>query len=179
MQQGLCRTTALKVYDCYRPRRAVRAFEGWVREPELDPLLKRFHPNLEKSQLIDLGYIAAVSSHSRGDTVDLTLVARPAKRAARFKPDTAYGSCAGPLETRSRQQRRMGTGSSFDPDDHTKAPRPCAADSAAQLLWCLAQRVQQLRQEWWHFTTCRSGADAPSMCHCGAGNSARASAHSA
>src|SRR5262245_29772015 len=35
---------SLKVYDCYRPRRAVRAFRAWVQDPETDPLLKRFHP---------------------------------------------------------------------------------------------------------------------------------------
>jgi D-alanyl-D-alanine dipeptidase len=76
------RKLALKVYDCYRPRRAVRAFRNWVQDPVADPLLKRFHPNLEKSQLISLGYIAGVSRHSRGDTVDLTLVALPAKHVA-------------------------------------------------------------------------------------------------
>ena len=39
------RKLSLKVYDCYRPRRAVRAFQAWVQDPEADPLLKRFHPN--------------------------------------------------------------------------------------------------------------------------------------
>ena len=63
----------LKVYDCYRPARAVAAFVEWAKEPD-DPAAKRTHyPNLPKSALFP-DYIATRSGHSRGATLDLTIV---------------------------------------------------------------------------------------------------------
>jgi zinc D-Ala-D-Ala dipeptidase len=153
----LPRKLSLKVYDCYRPRRAVRAFESWVKEPELDPALKRFHPNLDKGQLIDLGYIAAVSSHSRGNTVDLTLVALPVKKTRPSRSDTPHGSCAGPLESRTPDSSiDMGTSfDCFDPLSHTKA----AGLTSEQQRWrqvlvdaMAAEGFRNYQKEWWHFT---------------------------
>src|SRR5262249_30941580 len=67
--QGL----SLKVYDCYRPARAVAAFVAWAKEPD-DPKAKTtYYPNLAKSALFP-DYIATRSGHSRGATLDLTLV---------------------------------------------------------------------------------------------------------
>ena len=63
----------LKVYDCYRPARAVAAFVDWAKEPD-DPKTKTtYYPNLSKSELFP-DYIATRSGHSRGATLDLTLV---------------------------------------------------------------------------------------------------------
>jgi D-alanyl-D-alanine dipeptidase len=158
VQRGLVQhNLSLKVYDCYRPRRAVRAFESWVREPGLDPALKRYHPGLEKSQLIDLGYIAAVSSHSRGDTVDLTLVLLPARKGRPFKASAAYGSCAGPRKTRAPDDSvDMGTSfDCFDPLSHTKAPGLEERQQRwrEQLLEAMAEQgFHNYRKEWWHFT---------------------------
>jgi zinc D-Ala-D-Ala dipeptidase len=157
-QELLQRKLSLRVYDCYRPRRAVRAFQSWVKDPEHDPLLKRFHPNLEKGQLIDLGYIAAVSSHSRGDTVDLTLVAaRAQKRTSASKRDTAYGSCAGPLKTRAPDNSvDMGTNfDCFDPLSHTKAPGLAPGQQRWRQVLVDAMALQgfhNYQKEWWHFT---------------------------
>ena len=63
---------SLKVYDCYRPVRAVRAFVAWAAGPE-DGRTKRYYPRLDKSQLVP-GYIAPQSQHSTGLAVDLTLI---------------------------------------------------------------------------------------------------------
>jgi zinc D-Ala-D-Ala dipeptidase len=64
----------LKVYDCYRPAEAVAAFVAWSKAPD-DPDSKAAHyPALAKAELFPQGYIAAVSGHSRGATMDLTLV---------------------------------------------------------------------------------------------------------
>ena len=64
----------LKVFDAYRPARAVRHFVFWGIE-DLDLRMKPFfYPNLEKQVLFQEGYIAKESSHSRGSTVDLTLL---------------------------------------------------------------------------------------------------------
>jgi D-alanyl-D-alanine dipeptidase len=63
----------LKVYDCYRPARAVASFVDWAEQPD-DPKAKSiYYPALDKRALFP-GYIATRSGHSRGSTMDLTLV---------------------------------------------------------------------------------------------------------
>jgi D-alanyl-D-alanine dipeptidase len=157
VQQALKpRKLSLKVYDCYRPPRAVRAFVAWVEREGVDPTLKHYHPNLEKSRLISLGYIAAVSRHSRGDTVDVTLVRMPAGKVPAFERNRAYGACTGPVAARSPDNGvDMGTGfDCFDPLSHTDAP----AIAEAQRRWrrTLVEAMQRegfrnYRREWWHF----------------------------
>ena len=64
----------LKIFDAYRPVSAVTQFKLWAIE-DLDIRMKDyFYPEIEKQDLFKLGYIAAQSSHSRGSTVDLTLL---------------------------------------------------------------------------------------------------------
>ena len=64
----------LKIYDAYRPARAVRQFVLWGIE-DLDLRMKPyFYPELQKQELFVKGYIASRSSHSRVSTVDLTLL---------------------------------------------------------------------------------------------------------
>ncbi len=64
----------LKVFDAYRPACAVRHFVLWGVE-DLDQRMKPFfYPELEKQELFKKGYIAGKSSHSRGSTIDLTLL---------------------------------------------------------------------------------------------------------
>src|SRR4051794_20403912 len=86
----------LMVYDCYRPQRAVDDFVAWARDtsaPATDPL---HHPVVPKSELFQRGYIAARSGHSRGSTVDLTLIpAGPRQRVA--APSRDCRSPVGPL----------------------------------------------------------------------------------
>ena len=60
----------LRAYDCYRPVRSVQAFMRWVDDAESQATKREFYPDLEKAQLRG-GYIAPVSGHSRGATVDL------------------------------------------------------------------------------------------------------------
>ncbi len=63
----------LKIFDAYRPARAVKHFVLWGIE-DLDLRMKPyFYPELEKQELFVKGYVASQSSHSRGSTVDLTL----------------------------------------------------------------------------------------------------------
>ena len=64
----------IKVFDAYRPARAVEHFVMWGIE-DMDLRMKPyFYPGLEKQELFAKGYIAVKSSHSRGSTVDLTLL---------------------------------------------------------------------------------------------------------
>ena len=64
----------LKVFDAYRPARAVRYFAMWGID-DLDQRMKPFfYPDLAKGDILEQGYIAERSAHSRGSTVDLTLL---------------------------------------------------------------------------------------------------------
>ena len=64
----------LKVFDAYRPARAVRHFVLWGIEDQDLRMKPYFYPDLEKQELFARGYIASQSSHSRGSTVDVTLL---------------------------------------------------------------------------------------------------------
>jgi D-alanyl-D-alanine dipeptidase len=66
----------LKVFDCYRPTRAVAHFVRWARNLADTRRKAEFYPGIDKRDLFRLGYIASRSGHSRGATVDLTLVRR-------------------------------------------------------------------------------------------------------
>ena len=69
MEQGF----RLKIYDAYRPQKAVDHFVRWAKDPEDIRMKAFFYPELEKTEIIPQGYIAEHSGHSRGSTVDLTL----------------------------------------------------------------------------------------------------------
>ncbi|MCL6219608.1 M15 family metallopeptidase [Zunongwangia pacifica] len=64
----------LKFFDAYRPQRAVNSFIAWAQKPEDTITKSQFYPEKKKSNLFNLGYIATRSGHSRGSTVDLTIV---------------------------------------------------------------------------------------------------------
>ncbi len=64
----------LKVFDAYRPVAAVKQFVFWALEDNDVRMKPYFYPEVEKDETISLGYIATRSSHSRGSTVDLTLL---------------------------------------------------------------------------------------------------------
>ena len=64
----------LKIFDAYRPQRAVDHFVRWGRDLEDVKMQQLYYPRVEKGNLFREGYIAERSSHSRGATVDLTLI---------------------------------------------------------------------------------------------------------
>jgi len=64
----------LKIFDAYRPQRAVNDFVEWARDLS-DTINKRaYYPDVPKSELFKRGYIASKSGHTRGSTVDLTVI---------------------------------------------------------------------------------------------------------
>lgn len=63
----------LLLWDGYRPQRAVERFLRWAQEPDDRRTKLRYHPNISRGEMVELGYVAARSGHSRGSTVDLTL----------------------------------------------------------------------------------------------------------
>jgi D-alanyl-D-alanine dipeptidase len=147
---------SLKVYDCYRPQRAVDDFARWGRDHADRKMKAEFYPDIAKRRLFREGYIAHRSGHSRGSTVDLTIVPLD---AAALAPRTAGKSyvCDGPQEARSPDDS-LDMGTSFDCFSERSAPS-YADLSAAQkanrkLLKSLMNKhgFRGLRGEWWHFT---------------------------
>lgn len=65
---------SLKVFDAYRPQQAVNHFVRWARVLNDTVKKREYYPNIPKRQLFNLGYIASKSGHTRGSTVDLTLI---------------------------------------------------------------------------------------------------------
>ena len=63
----------LLIFDTYRPQKAVNNFVKWINDPN-DPGDKTFYPKLKKSDLLKGGYIASKSGHTRGSTIDLTII---------------------------------------------------------------------------------------------------------
>ncbi|MEU9339253.1 M15 family metallopeptidase [Streptomyces sp. NPDC048290] len=148
---------ALKVYDCYRPQRAVDHFVRWAEDLDDDAMKREFYPDVDKSRLFADGYIAEKSGHSRGSTVDLTLVALPARPTRPYVPGEPLVPCHAPKDRRFPDNSvDMGTGyDCFDTRSHTLDPRVQGAPRANRLL--LKNTLEDvgfvnLPEEWWHFT---------------------------
>lgn len=100
----------LRLFDCYRPARAVAALNDWVTRPVALDRGRIFHPGIARGDLVARGYIAANSSHSRGSTVDVGLI-----RAgdATLPAPVDAGPCDGPVVTRPHESS-LDLGTSFD-----------------------------------------------------------------
>ena len=148
---------SLKVYDCYRPTRAVAAMARWANDGAREQPTKRFYPALEKRTLFAYGYIAARSAHSTGSAVDLTLVPLPAPPVAAFNAAAHYGPCTGSAAARAPDTSLdMGTGfDCFDAASHTASAAISAAQKRARATLVAAMRKHGFKnyfREWWHFT---------------------------
>lgn len=64
----------IKVFDAYRPQRAVDDFMQWIKAENDTVMKQKYYPQLDKKKLVPQGYIAEKSGHSRGSTLDLTLI---------------------------------------------------------------------------------------------------------
>lgn len=128
---------SLVIFDCYRPTRAVANFVEWAKNPS-DPGRKmEYYPDVDKKDLFKEGYIAERSGHSRGSTVDLTIVG-----VSKELLDAVY----------------IDMGTSFDffgPLSHTANP---SIDMQQKMDRLLLKAVMEKHgfvnydKEWWHFT---------------------------
>ncbi|MGW1013076.1 M15 family metallopeptidase [Streptomyces termitum] len=153
----LARGYALKVYDCYRPQRAVDHFVRWARDLADERMKGEFYPLVAKDRLFADGYIAERSGHSRGSTVDLTLVRLPAARTRAYVPGEPLTPCFGPYGERFPDSSLdMGTGyDCFDTLSHTEDPRITGEQRANRQMLKGALEAEgfvNLPEEWWHFT---------------------------
>ncbi len=130
------RGLGLKVLDCYRPARAVAHFMRWARDAADVARKADYYPDVDKRDLFRLGYIAGRSGHSRGSTVDLTLVRRAGGDPA-DNPD-------------------MGTPFDFFSPKSWPADRSVgetARRNRALLAAAMARGgFRAYAKEWWHFT---------------------------
>ena len=123
----------LKIYDAYRPQKAVSHFMRWALDFEDDRMKAYFYPELEKNQLFPQGYIAEHSGHSRGSTVDLTL----------FDMTT---------------EKEVDMGGTFDyfgelsHPDYKGITEEQYANRMILREAMLAHGFKPLDEEWWHFT---------------------------
>ncbi|WGD35091.1 M15 family metallopeptidase [Olleya sp. YS] len=128
-KQGL----GLKIYDAYRPQRAVDHFVRWAKQVN-DTLKKQdYYPNVQKKNLFKEGYIASKSRHSSGSTLDLTIIN---------------------LET--GEELDMGTPYDFFGTESWVDNKNLSKQQQAnrQLLQkvMLTNGFRNYPQEWWHFT---------------------------
>src|SRR5215467_967268 len=126
------RGLALKIFDCYRPTRAVADFVRWARDLKDQARKAEFYPDVDKRTLFRDGYIASRSGHTRGSTIDLTL-ARPA--GAELDMGTPFDF--------------------FSPKSWTAAAGVTAQQHANRMRLAAAMQRRGFRpypKEWWHFT---------------------------
>lgn len=131
-QEGM----TLKVFDGYRPQRAVDHFMRWIEDPEDTAGKARYYPDISKDRLVPDGYIASRSGHSRGSTLDLTIVRR--------------------LDDGTVAELDMGSNwDFFGPVSHA-ASRDISDDARANRMLLrmhmLFAGFAPYEAEWWHFT---------------------------
>lgn len=124
---------SLKIFDAYRPQQAVNHFVRWAKAIS-DTLMKaEYYPNIPKRKLFQLGFIASKSGHTRGSTVDLTLV------------NTTTG-------------KKLDMGSTYDffgEESHPFYKKISKKQQQNRLLLrkvLLAEDFIPYDNEWWHFT---------------------------
>jgi zinc D-Ala-D-Ala dipeptidase len=126
------RHLVIKVFDCYRPTRAVANFVRWARDLDDTAGKPEFYPDVDKRTLFRDGYIASHSGHSRGSTLDLTLA----------REDGGELDMGTPFDY-------------FSPRSWTADPTVAPAQHANRMLLANAMRRRGFRgydKEWWHFT---------------------------
>jgi D-alanyl-D-alanine dipeptidase len=156
-QEFLAFGLTLKVYDCYRPQVAVDAFAAWAQKPEATAAQTEFYPTLNKAVLHASGYIAHRSGHSRGSTVDLTLVPLPVTPEPAYRVGELQVSCtAAHGERWPDNSIDMGTGyDCFDVRAHTQnTDIPAQARIHRLLLRATLRRYGMINypKEWWHYS---------------------------
>ena len=153
---------SLVVYDGYRPQRAVDHFVRWSEDNTDVSKKMQYYPFVDKQNLFDLGYIAKRSGHSRGSTVDLSLI-RLGKQSL-DTPVVSYRTFEMPLDDGQTitlpylDDNTVDMGSSFDMlgeashYDCSFIPSSCKVLREYLCLKMTEQGFEPYSQEWWHFT---------------------------
>jgi D-alanyl-D-alanine dipeptidase len=148
---------SLKIYDCYRPQRAVNHFVRWAREIDNIKTKKEFYPTVDKRNLFKDGYIDSKSGHSRGSTVDLTIVPLPAPKQQDYISGQKLAECYLPTAQRFGDNSiDMGTGfDCFHELSHTANKNISNQQKNNRLLLKSLMEKHGFKNydlEWWHYT---------------------------
>jgi D-alanyl-D-alanine dipeptidase len=124
----------IEIFDAYRPQSAVDHFKRWAKDLGATEMKPYYYPNVEKSELFTLGYIAEKSAHSRGAAVDLTIV-----------------------DMMSGQELDMGSAFDFfgevSHSEHTEGLTKEQINNRLILRKAMTENgFKPLAEEWWHFS---------------------------
>ncbi len=151
------RGLSLKMYDCYRPQRAVDDMYAWAQDGREVKAQKLYNPKMSKRDLFKLGYIARHSGHSTGKAVDLTIVQLPETKAPPFDPKADYADCTAPASRRAPDSS-VDMGAGYDCSDEI-AHTASKAITRDQRKWrdtlvsaLVRQGFVNYAMEWWHFS---------------------------
>ncbi|HYH20680.1 MAG TPA: M15 family metallopeptidase [Azospirillum sp.] len=148
----------VKVFDCYRPQMAVDHFVRWSKEVADQKMKTAFYPEVDKADFFKLGYVAEKSGHSRGSTLDVTIIPADARAPEPYVDGkTALADCRAPYTARFRDNGLdFGTDyDCFDPKSHpdSAAVSVVARHNRAMLAALMGKHgFKPLPEEWWHFT---------------------------
>lgn len=152
----LLRGLTLKVYDCYRPQQAVNDFATWAKNIKDNKMKEEFYPVVDKQNLFKEGYIAYKSGHSRGSTLDVTIVPLDSVIPPYVKGQ-ALVSCTSEYSKRF-PENSLDFGTGFDCFSLMSHPSFIALGEQARANRLLLTTLMQnagfvgLETEWWHFT---------------------------
>lgn len=145
---------SLVIYDAYRPMKAVAEFVSWANDHFEISRKNEFYPNIDKSKVIELGYISSRSAHSRGSTVDLSII----KSDENIQDTKIIKQKFGNLEIDYRDDNTVNMGTSFDFLDelshHGNMNINSEMRNYRELLkdTMLKHGFNSYTKEWWHYT---------------------------
>lgn len=148
---------SLKIYDCYRPQQAVDHFVRWAKDIKDTKTKAEFYPTVDKRNLFRDGYIAEKSGHSRGSTIDLTIVPVPLPAEVKYISGQPLQACYQAAGKRFKDNGiDMGTG--FDCFHELSHPGNQKVGRQQRTNRLLLKSLMDKRgfknydKEWWHFT---------------------------
>jgi D-alanyl-D-alanine dipeptidase len=156
-QAVLAQGYTLKVYDCYRPQRAVDTFVTWAKDFGDDKMRAEFYPRVPKDRIFREGYLLERSGHSRGSTIDLTVIPLPPPQQETYKDGDRLRDCGLPAGQRfGDNSLDFGTGyDCFDALANVDNPSMNVDQKTKRvMLRALMEKhgFKPYPPEWWHFT---------------------------
>lgn len=148
---------SLKVYDCYRPQQAVDDFIAWSVDTNLQAMKAEFYPHTNKANFFQEGYVAEKSGHTRGSTIDLTVVSLPISSQPDYHSGQPLIACTAPFAERFHDNS-LDFGTGYDCMDPLASGDNTAVDkeSYQRRQWLRSMMVAHgfvpYEKEWWHFT---------------------------
>ena len=148
---------SLKAYDCYRPQRAVDTFVTWAKDFADDKMQAEFYPRVPKDRIFREGYLLERSGHSRGSTIDLTVISLPPQPQETYKEGDKLRDCGLPAGRRFGDNTLdFGTGyDCFDALANVDNPRMSVDQKTKRLMLRALMEKHGFKPyppEWWHFT---------------------------